>query len=60
MTGWVLTLLPVALGVALYAVNPGMMSILWKTEIGVKLLWISGCMLFVGGLIIRHIVNMDV
>ncbi len=29
MTGWILTLLPMVLGVALYFVNPAMMSILW-------------------------------
>lgn len=60
MTGWVLTLLPVALGAALYMINPEMMSILWKTNIGRKLLWTACGMLFVGGLIIRQIVNMDV
>jgi len=60
MTGWVLTLLPVALGIALYAANPEMMSVLWKTPIGVKLLWTAAGMLVLGGLIIRHIVNMDV
>jgi tight adherence protein B len=60
MTGWVLTFLPIALGLALYAVDPEMMSILWKTEIGVKLLWVSGCMIVVGGLIIRKIVNVDI
>jgi tight adherence protein B len=60
MTGWVLTLLPVVLGVALYFVNPEMMSMLWKNPMGVKMLWTSFGMLVVGGLIIRHIVNMDV
>ncbi len=60
MTGWVLTLLPVVLGLALYAVNPGLMSILWKNPTGIKLLWTAAGMLFVGGLIIRRIVNMDV
>jgi tight adherence protein B len=60
MTGWVLTLLPLVLGVALYAVNPTMMSILWTTPVGVKLLWISGSMIVVGGLLIRKIVNVDV
>ncbi len=33
MTGWVLTFLPVGLGIALYMVNPEMISILWKTPI---------------------------
>lgn len=60
MTGWVLTFLPVVLGIALYFVNPTMMSILWTNPIGIKLLWIASGMLVVGGVIIRHIVNMDV
>jgi tight adherence protein B len=60
MTGWVLTLLPIVLGIAMYAVNPAMMRILWITAIGVKLLWVSGGMIVVGGLIIRKIVNVDI
>ncbi len=60
MTGIVLTLLPVALGVALYTVNPDMVSLLWKRDIGVKLLWAAGIMTVVGGLIIKKIVDMDV
>jgi tight adherence protein B len=60
LTGLILSLLPLVLGVALYIVNPQMMSILWTRAIGVKLLWAAGGMTLVGGLIIRHIVNMDV
>jgi tight adherence protein B len=60
LTGWILTLLPVVLGFALYMVNPDMMSVLWTRAIGIKLLWTSSIMIVVGGLIIRHIVNMDV
>jgi tight adherence protein B len=60
MTGWVLTLLPVALGIAMYFINPSLMSILWTNPTGIKLLYISVGMLVVGGLIIRQIVNMDV
>jgi tight adherence protein B len=60
MTGWVLTLLPIILGIALYCVNPDMMSLLWKREIGVKLLWAASIMIVIGGMIIRKIVNMDV
>jgi tight adherence protein B len=60
MTGWVLTLLPVILACALYTVNPDMMSLLWKRDIGIKLLWAACGMIVVGGLIIRKIVNMDV
>jgi tight adherence protein B len=60
MTGWVLTLLPVVLGIALYFVNPDMMSLLWKNPLGIKMLWTAFGMLVVGSLIIRKIVNMDV
>jgi tight adherence protein B len=60
LTGIILTLLPVVLGVLLYIVNPDAMSLLWKRDIGVKLLYVSAAMTFVGGLIIRKIVNMDV
>jgi tight adherence protein B len=60
LTGWILTLLPVALAFALYTVNPEMMSILWKRPIGIKLIWTAAGMIVVGGLIIRKIVNMDV
>jgi len=60
LTGWILTLLPVVLGVLLYLVNPDLMSLLWKKELGVKLLYAAGIMIVIGGLIIRKIVNMDV
>jgi tight adherence protein B len=60
MSGWVLTLLPIVLGVALYFVNTGMISMLWKTPVGMHMLEYASCSIVVGGLIIRHIVNMDV
>jgi len=60
LTGWILTFLPIVLGIALYTVNPEMMSILWKTAIGVKLLWAAACGILIGGVIIHKIVNMDV
>jgi tight adherence protein B len=60
LTGWVLTLLPVGLGFVMYVVNPALMSVLWTTAIGVKLLWGAGGMLVFGGFIIHNIVNMDV
>jgi len=60
LTGLILTLLPVVLGILLYMVNPKTMSLLWTREIGIKLLYVSAGMTVVGGLIIRQIVNMDV
>lgn len=60
LTGWVLTALPIFLGIALYFMNPDMMSLLWTRPIGVKLMWAASGMIVLGGLIIRQIVNMDV
>jgi tight adherence protein B len=60
LTGLILTLLPVGLGFLLYMVNPKEMSLLWTRDIGIKLLYAAGGMIFVGGLVIRQIVNMDV
>jgi tight adherence protein B len=60
LTGLILSLLPVVLGIALFFVAPDMMSLLWTRAIGIKLLWASAGMTCVGGLIIRQIVNMEV
>ena len=60
LTGWILTILPVVLGIGLYIVNPDTLSLLWKREIGIKLIFAAGGMLVVGTLIIQKIVRMDV
>ena len=60
LTGWILTFLPVVLGIGLYLINPKSMSLLWTRDIGVKLLYLAASMTIAGGLIIRKIVNMDV
>ena len=60
MTGWILSLLPVALGLAMYFVNPDGMSVLWKHPMGLKLLYTAIGMDIVGALIIRKIVRIRV
>ena len=60
LTGWILSFLPLILGVALYLLNPATMSLLWTRPIGIKLLYASAAMTITGALIIRKIVNMDV
>jgi tight adherence protein B len=60
LTGWILSFLPIVLGIGLYLINPEMMSLLWQRPLGIKLLYTSGCMTLVGALIIRKIVRMDV
>jgi tight adherence protein B len=60
MTGWIIGLLPIALLVVLYIINPELESILWKREMGLKLMYVGGAMMLVGGLLIRKIIRMDV
>src|SRR3984885_406401 len=60
LTGWILSFLPIVLGIGLYLINPENMSLLWKREIGVKLLYLSAAMTITGALIIRKIVSMEV
>ncbi len=60
LTGLILTLLPLGLGVVLFFVNPASMSLLWTTVLGRKLLWAGGIGIVVGGFIINRIVDMEV
>jgi len=60
MTGWILSFLPVGLGILMYMVNPQGISVLWKRPIGLKLLYTAVGMDIVGALIIRKIVRIRV
>ena len=60
LTGWILSLLPVALGLGMYLVNPAGMSVLWTRPIGVKMLSAAIAMIVVGWLIIQKIVRIRV
>jgi tight adherence protein B len=60
MTGLVLTILPIALGVGLYIVNPTTMRLLWTRDIGIKLIWAGIVSLILGTAVIQKIVRMEV
>lgn len=60
LTGLILSLLPLALGIGMYLVNPAGMSVLWKRPIGLKMLWTALGMIVAGWLIIRKIVRIRV
>ncbi len=60
LTGLILTLLPVVLGVGIYFIDPGMISILWHRPIGIKLMWAAAGLIAVGGFVIHKIVDIDV
>ncbi len=60
LTGWILTLLPVVLGLVIYLIDPDLISILWHRDLGIKLLWAAGASILLGGLVINRIVDIDV
>jgi tight adherence protein B len=60
MTGWILSLLPVGLGFAMYLVHPEGISVLWTKPIGLKLLYTAGIMNFLGAMLIRKIIRIRV
>ena len=60
LTGLILSLLPVVLGVAIYFIDPSMISILWHRSIGIKMLWGAVGLTLLGGFVIHKIVDIDV
>jgi tight adherence protein B len=60
LTGWVLSILPFALGLLLYLLNPDVVSLLWRRPMGVKMLYAASTMMLLGALIIRKIVRIRV
>jgi tight adherence protein B len=60
LTGLILTLLPIVLGVGIYFVDPGMISILWHRQIGIELMWAAAGLIVLGGFVIWKIVDIDV
>jgi tight adherence protein B len=60
LTGLILTLLPVALGIGIYFVDPGMISILWHRKVGIELMWAAAGLILLGGIVIWKIVDIDV
>lgn len=59
-TGWILSLLPVGLGAAMYLLHPEGISLLWTRPVGQKMLGTALGMNILGGLLIRKIVRVRV
>lgn len=60
LTGWILSVLPGALGVGMFLVNPDGMSVLWTTPVGIEMLYTASAMIAIGAIIIRKIVRVRV
>jgi tight adherence protein B len=60
LTGWILTAMPIALGIGIYFVDPGMISILWHRKIGIYMMEGAAGLIILGGFVIQKIVDIDV
>jgi tight adherence protein B len=60
LTGLILALLPVVLGIGIYFVDPDMISILWHRQIGIDLMWAAAGLTLLGGIVIWKIVDIDI
>ena len=60
LTGYLLAVLPIAMLVILYAMNPAYMSILFRDPLGELLLAAGGAMQLIGFFWIRKIVNIEI
>lgn len=60
LTGWILSLWPAALAGFFYLINPGGMSLLWTTSVGLVLLGIWGTLNMLGIYSIRRILAIDI
>lgn len=60
LTGWILSALPIVMGVLINFVNPGFEKPLFTDPTGRIMLYCGCGMLVVGGLVIRKIVNIEV
>jgi tight adherence protein B len=60
LSGYVLSFLPIGLGLYLYAVNPEYMGGMFQDACGIGMLVTGGVMIVIGFLVIRKIVNIEV
>jgi tight adherence protein B len=60
LSAWVLAILPFAIAIYMFAVNPDYISLLFTTQIGLFMLGVAGVLMVLGILWMRKIVDIDV
>jgi tight adherence protein B len=60
LSAWVLAILPFAIALYMFAVNPGYISMLFTTQLGLFMLGVAGVLMVLGILWMRKIVDIDV
>ncbi len=59
-SGWILSILPIVVGIVMYGISPQYLQPLWEENIGRIAVGVGLCMEIVGFLIIQRIVDIDV
>lgn len=60
LSGWIVGLLPIVLGILLYSMNPDYIGLLFSTEMGRILLGTGATLQLIGVLLIKKIITIDV
>jgi tight adherence protein B len=60
LSAWVLAILPFAIALYMFAVNPEYISLLFSTQVGLFMLGVAGVLMVLGILWMRKIVDIDV
>lgn len=60
LSGIIVSLLPVGIGLMIYVIDPAYMGVLFKSPIGLAMLTASGVMMLMGALVIRRILDLGV
>ena len=60
LSAWVLGLMPFAIALYMFAVNPEYIGLLFKTRLGIIMLIVAGCLLIVGVYWMKKVVDIDV
>jgi tight adherence protein B len=59
-TGWVLAVWPVLVFLVFFALNPGMMSLMWTTTAGIVMLGLWAVLNLLGGVTLSRILSIDI
>lgn len=60
LTGTILSILPIILGMIIYALNPGYISRLWQDTCGILMMGTGALLIFLGYLAVRRIATIEV
>jgi len=60
LSGWILSLLPIAMFAYIYVVNYDYISLLWREKLGLMMLLVAAILQVIGVLVLRRIVKVEI